>query len=78
MASRGHDIRRHYSSGSVKRKAKEEQLKKEQEVMSKIPKLTNFIMINCSDTPKPLSKPSTSSKDAVEISIKRNRISKPN
>lgn len=42
MATRDRDVGRHYLSGSTKRKVREEKLRKEQVVMTKIPKLTTF------------------------------------
>lgn len=42
MTSRARDVGRQYFSSSTKRKAKEDKLKKEQAVIEKIPKLSNF------------------------------------
>ena len=75
MTSRERDIGRHYPSGSAKRKAKEEQLRKEQVTVSKIPKLTTFFQKQPSDTPEPsggLPHPKTS---AVELLLEENSIS---
>ena len=50
MANRERDFGRSYPSGSAKRKAKEDKLKKEKMVVSKTPKLSTFFKIQPSDT----------------------------